>query len=306
MPLGYQAVLEKVYQKVLKVKNLGSLATYIPELANVNPEQLGVYLYDIKQNGFGIGDEQIKFSIQSIAKVLSCALAYSKVGETIWTRVGVEPSGSPFNSLLQLESDKGIPRNPFINAGALVISDILISELENPKKDFLDFVRNLSDLPTLDYAHNIALSEKSIGYRNIALCNYLKALGNLNNEPEVVLDFYFHLCSIEMSCQEVARTFLFLANQGCKTSDIQQMVSPSQAKRLNALMLTCGFYDESGEFAFNVGLPGKSGVGGGIIAILPNQYSICVWSPRLNEKGNSHRALHFLEQFTTYTESSIF
>ncbi len=304
--MEFSKILEANYHKILPEPDYGNVASYIPELAKVNPNQLGIYLTNISGYQYGAGDCNIKFSIQSIAKVLSCSLAYSMEGEELWKRVGVEPSGSPFNSLVQLESDHGIPRNPFINAGALVICDVLISLLANPKRDLLDFIRNVSDLPDLTYSSNIALSEKETGYRNIALCNYIKALGNLKNNPEQVLDLYFSLCSIEMTCQEVSKTFLFLTNKGKKTTDPQQILTESQAKRMNALMLTCGFYDESGEFAFNVGLPGKSGVGGGIIALMPGKYSICVWSPKLNEKGNSFKGMKFLELFTTDTNTSIF
>ena len=158
----------------------------------------------------------------------------------------------------------------------------------------------------MNYSYKIANSEKSVGFRNVALCNFIKSFGNIINDTEVVLDFYYCICSLEMSCQEISNTFLFLANDDFRTNDNLQILTMSQAKRINAIMLTCGFYDESGEFAFKVGLPGKSGVGGGIVAIHPNKYCIAVWSPRLNEKGNSHRGMKFLELFTTKTQSSIF
>jgi glutaminase len=304
--MNLEGILQSVFEYTSKQSNEGKLASYIPELAKVDPNKLGVYITTLDQKSIGLGDYNEKFSIQSIAKVLSCTLAYKLKGESIWKRVGVEPSGSAFNSLLQLEADNGIPRNPFINAGALVICDILVSELKNPKTDFLNFVRDVSNNYQLSYNESISRSEKSVGYRNTALCNYIKALGNIENEPEVVLDFYFTLCSIEMSCKEVTETFLFLANGGVSTKDNQVIVTSSQSKRINALMLTCGFYDESGEFAFKVGLPGKSGVGGGTFAIMPNQYCICVWSPKLNGHGNSQRAMLFLEEFTNKTQFTIF
>jgi len=228
------------------------------------------------------------------------------LGAKLWERTGVEPSGTAFNSLIQLESDNGIPRNPFINAGALVICDILISNLKNPAADFINFVRDIADNPKLYYAPNIAASEKSVGYRNTALCYFIKSFGNIENDPQEVLDFYFNLCSIEMNCIELSQTFLFLANQGEKTTDKKEILTHSRTKRINAIMQTCGLYDESGEFSYKVGLPGKSGVGGGIIAIYPNNYSLDVWSPCLNKKGNSYRGIKFLEQFTTGTGYSIF
>ena len=207
---------------------------------------------------------------------------------------------------MQLESDKGIPRNPFVNSGAIVISDILLSNLENPKEDFLSFVRGISGNSGLKYSSKISSSEKAVGYRNTALCNLIKSFGNIENEPSDVLDFYFDLCSLEMNCKDLSELFLFLANNGYKSGGNGSILTKSQSKRINALMQTCGFYDESGEFAFKVGLPGKSGVGGGIIAIHPNKYTIAVWSPKLNEKGNSCKGMRFLEEFTTKTELSIF
>jgi glutaminase len=208
--------------------------------------------------------------------------------------------------LLQLDYEQGIPRNPFINAGALVIADILVSELTHPKQALLDFVRKLSANPEIGFNPAVAASEKLQGYRNTALANLLKSHGNLHNEVEEVLDFYFHLCSIEMSCNELSRTFLVFANHGKLPGTKEEILSTSQAKRLNALMQTCGFYDEAGEFSFTVGLPGKSGVGGGIVAIHPEKYSISVWSPELNKKGNSVRGMKALELFTTKSGLSVF
>lgn len=302
----FKEIIQEVYQKVKIIDDEGQLASYIPELANVDSANFGIYISTIDNLNFGVGDCYDKFSIQSMAKVLSLSLAYSIIGEKLWERVGVEPSGTAFNSLVQLEADKGIPRNPFINAGSIVISDILLSNLENPKEDFLAFVRGISNNSELDYSHKIAASEKSVGFRNIALCNFIKSLGNIQNEPSEVLDLYFDLCSLEMNCKELSELFLFLANNGRNIFDNNSILTKSQSKRINALMQTCGFYDESGEFAFKVGLPGKSGVGGGIIAIHPNQYAIAVWSPKLNEKGNSYKGMRFLEEFTTKSELSIF
>ena len=304
--MSYKKIIEEVYFDVKDIEDKGQLATYIPELAKVNPKNFGIYLSTINHHEFGTGNFDVKFSIQSIAKVLLISLAYKINGEEIWQRLGVEPSGTHFNSLVQLEADKGIPRNPFINAGALVICDILYSQLTHPKEDFLVFVRAVSENPTLNYSKKIAASEKSVGYRNIALCNFIKSFGNIKNNASDVLDFYFNLCSLEMDCKELSKTFLYLANGGHQLSNNSQILTKSQTKRINALMQTCGFYDESGEFAFKVGLPGKSGVGGGIIAIHPHKYAIAVWSPKLNEKGNSYKGMRFLEQFTTKTQSSIF
>jgi len=304
--IDYQTAILEIYQTIKKEKNKGEVAQYIPELAKVDPEKFGVYLSTIQNEGFGAGDYETRFSIQSISKVLSLSLAYSILGDKIWGRVGVEPSGTPFNSLVQLETDNGIPRNPLINGGALVICDMLISELKDPIADFISFVRKQSGNSQLNYSADIARSEKSVGYRNVALCNFIKSFGNIHNEPDVVLDFYFNMCSLEMNCRELTQTFMYLADTHHIATSDKPLLNMSQTKRLNALMQTCGFYDESGEFSFKVGLPGKSGVGGGIVAIHPENYCIAVWSPKLNKHGNSYRGMKFLELFTTKTELSIF
>jgi glutaminase len=304
--MNYKKIFTKIANELATFKDNGNIANYIPELSIVDPNKFGVHLTTINDKHFNHGNSNEKFSIQSISKVLSLAMAYNFEGEKLWKRVGVEPSGTPFNSLIQLETDMGIPRNPLINAGALVISDILVSHLKNPKKDFIEFVRKISGISTIDYCSRIAESEKSMGYRNAALINLMKSFGNIKNDIDIVMDFYFNLCSIEMSCKELSQTFLFLATYGISPYTEERVLNKSKSKRLNAIMQLCGFYDEAGEFSFKVGLPGKSGVGGGIVAIYPNKYSIAVWSPRLNKKGNSNKGIQFLELFTSETKTSIF
>ncbi|MEX1383199.1 glutaminase [Lutibacter sp.] len=304
--MDYNNILIKINNSLEKVKNQGEVASYIPELSKVDPNKFGVHITTIDNQHFSIGDADEKFSIQSIAKVLSLTLAYKKRGEKIWERLGVEPSGTAFNSLVQLEYDKGIPRNPLINAGAIVICDILVSYFKDPKIEFLNFLRDISGNSSIDFCSRIAESEKQTGYKNVALINLMKSFNNIKNDIDVVMDFYYNLCSIEMTCKELSRTFLFLTTDGIDPISNKKIVSESKSKRINAIMQLCGFYDEAGEFAFKVGLPGKSGVGGGIVAIHPNKYSIAVWSPRLNKKGNSKKGMKFLEQFTTKTQLSIF
>ncbi len=304
--INYQKILSEVVTDCRQLEDIGNVASYIPELRNIDPNKFGVHLTTIDNQNFGLGDSTEKFSIQSIAKVLALTLALKLEGGNLWRRVGVEPSGTAFNSLVQLEYENGIPRNPFINAGALVICDILISHLKKPKYDFLEFTRNISENPSLNYCPRIAESEKLAGFRNAALINLMKSYGNINNDIDIVLDFYFTLCSLEMSCQELAHEFLFLALNGVNPITNQQIISSRRSKRINAIMQLCGFYDEAGEFSFKVGLPGKSGVGGGIIAIHPGNYSIAVWSPKLNIKGNSYKGMKALGSFTTKTRSSIF
>ena len=303
---NYKRIIEDIYFDVKSVDDVGEVANYIPELAFVDATNFGVHITTTNKDTFGVGNFDKKFSIQSISKLLSLTLAYKLAGEKLWERVDVEPSGNPFNSFLQLETDLGKPRNPFINSGAIVVCDVLLSHLKNPKEDFLAFCRETANNPDLNYNEKVALSEKSTGFRNIALCNFIKSFGNIKNDVDQVIDFYFHMCSLELSCKELSQLFLFLADDYFVTQKGNKILTMSQAKRVNAIMLTCGFYDESGEFAFRVGLPGKSGVGGGIVAIHPDKYCITVWSPKLNEQGNSYKGMLFLEKFTSKTASSIF
>ena len=300
-----QEVLEFLHQQVKDEKNEGKIASYIPELKKVNPKNFGVHFRSVDDKTFSAGDAEKKFSIQSIAKVASLSMAIELVGGQLWERVDVEPSGNAINSLLQLENENGIPRNPLINSGAIVICDVLISELANPKEEFLKFLSSITGYE-VNFDPTIAASEKEEGYRNFALTNYLKSFGNIDNDVEIVLDFYFSLCSIKLSCAELSNLFLYLANDGVHPKSKKQVISKSNTRRINAIMSTCGFYDEAGEFAYRVGLPGKSGVGGGILAIHPGKYAIAIYSPRLNPKGNSYRGMKFLERFTSKTESSIF
>lgn len=304
--MDYIKIFAEISDMLQQQENSGKVADYIPELAHVNPDYFGVHLSTINGEGYSFGDSEIGFSIQSISKVFSFVLAYSKVKSDIWERMDVEPAGTPFNSLVQLEHDRGIPRNPFINAGGIVVCDILVSEFKDAKRELLDFVRSLTGNNSIRYNTKVSESEKSTGYRNYALINLMKSFGNIHNDIETVMDLYFNICSIEMNCRELADSFLFLANNGKVPYSGIQILSPSRTKRTNALMQTCGFYDEAGQFTFKVGLPGKSGVGGGIVAILPQEYAISVWSPRLNKKGNSLFGMLFLEEFTTKTKLSIF
>jgi len=304
--MDFKRIIEEISEEVLKITDIGKVADYIPLLSKVNPEKYGMSLITINGEIFNYGDSEEKFSIQSIAKVLSLTLAYKIKGEFLWERVGVEPSGSAFNSLVQLEHENGIPRNPLINSGAIVICDILMDNLENPKEDFLAFVRKLSGVKDLNYSEEIAESEKSTGYRNAASINLMKSFGNIQNDVDEVLDFYFHLCSIEITCKELSNTFIIFANGGKLLNENTIIVNESKIKRINAIMQTCGFYDEAGEFSFKVGLPGKSGVGGGIVAIHPSNYVVSVWSPKLNIKGNSFKGMKALELLTTKTKMSIF
>ncbi|HKL08849.1 MAG TPA: glutaminase [Bacteroidales bacterium] len=303
---NYQEIIEEIYHEIKPLTKQGKVADYIPALARVNRDKLGISVSMITGETYCVGDVEEKFSIQSIAKVFSLTLAMAKQNEKIWKRIGREPSGNAFNSLVQLEYEHGIPRNPFVNAGALVVTDILISNLDNAYTDFLDFVHNLCVSADIDYNEEVAQSEKETGFTNAAMVNFLRSHHNIENDVNQVLDVYFHHCSIDMNLKELSRSFLYLTNHGVIPCSNQRILNQSQAKRINALMLTCGTYDEAGDFAYLTGIPAKSGVGGGIAAIIPNKLSVAVWGPALNEKGNSLAGVKALELFTTKTGMSIF
>ena len=298
-------IIKKIYSTYAQSTGIGKVADYIAPLAKVSPNKYAISICTIDGEKINIGDYKEQFSIQSISKVFTLSMLAPLVGEEIWKSVGKEPSGNAFNSLVQLEVEKGIPRNPFINAGAIVMADILMTELEDPEDEFLAFVRDVSGNETIDYNIEVALSEREKGYLNAAIANMLKYHGTIDNDIEDVLMFYFKMCSIEMSCRELAHAFLSFTN-AAPFDHAGYRLTSSQIKRMNAVMQTCGFYDEAGEFSYLVGLPCKSGVGGGIVAIYPMRYSVAVWSPRLNSKGNSVMGMKALELLTTATQESIF
>lgn len=304
--MDYQKIIEDIYEAIRPYEKEGQQATYIPELAKVNPDQYGMHLCTTRGGSASLGAADTRFSIQSISKVLSLAMCLAIKGDDLWKKIGKEPSGTAFNSLVQLEHEQGIPRNPFINAGAIVMADILLTHLDNPEQDFLRFVRAVAGNDTIDYNRQVAASERETGYLNAAIANLLKYHQTIENDIESVLHLYFLMCSIEMSCRELSLAFLAFADHRREFNYDGIVLTSSQVKRINAIMQTCGFYDEAGEFAYLVGLPGKSGVGGGIVAIYPQQYSVAVWSPRLNSKGNSVMGLKALELLTSETKESIF
>nr|WP_246624903.1 glutaminase [Oceanobacter mangrovi] len=286
----------------------GRVADYIPELAGVNPQQFGICVATVDGQLFSAGHSQQLFSIQSISKVFSLTVALGKLGDGVWKWVGREPSGDPFNSIVQLEHEHGKPRNPFINAGAIAISDaILMKHLPREAlAEILSFVRFIADDESICFDDKVAKSELETGERNRALAHFMAAYGIIKNPVDYVLGTYFHHCAIAMNCQQLARAGLFLAGDGRNPVTGVRVVSASRARRINSLMLMCGHYDGSGEFAFRVGLPGKSGVGGGILAIAPGHASIAVWSPGLDDVGNSKLGSQALERLVMKTGWSIF
>lgn len=307
--MDYQSILEEIYEEIRPLLGDGKVADYIPALAKVDPDQFGMSVTLFDGTSYSVGCSDVKFSIQSISKVFTFTKSLRLYGKDIYKRVGKEPSGNPFNSLVQLEYENGIPRNPFINAGAIAVTDSLLSHYKNEEETFttiLEFIQESANNNTISFNDEVWRSEYAFGYRNIALANLMKSFGNFENDIDAVMKTYFKQCSIEMTTIELSQAMLFLANHGVDPISKKRFVTQSQAKRINAIMLTCGHYDASGEFAFHVGLPGKSGVGGGIVAIVPNVMSIAVFSPRLNTWGNSLVGTKALELFTNKTEYSIF
>lgn len=304
--MDYQQILQEIATEIEPLRTVGRQADYIPALAKVNPDRFGICITTTSGDVIGWGDIDEPFSIQSITKVFSLSMCLSFMGEELWRRVGKEPSGAAFNSLIQLELDHGIPRNPFINAGAIVLADVLLSRLADPEREYLDFVRELAGDDTVGYDREVAVSEREKGYINAAIANMLKYYGNLDNDIEDVLRFYFLQCSVRMSCRQLSRAFIPFADRDRAFSFREVSLTSSQVKRINAIMQTCGFYNDAGEYSYLVGLPGKSGVGGGIGAVYPKRYAVATWSPRLNSKGNSVMGMKALELLTTYTNESIF
>lgn len=303
--MNYQSVLEQIKKDVQPYFGEGKVADYIPALAKVNPTKFGMSIHTVRGEKYAIGDAKELFSIQSISKVFTLSMAMSLEHEALWKRVGREPSGSKFNSLVQLEHENGIPRNPFINAGAHVITDILTSHYENPKNEILKFVNKLTET-TIHFDEEVAQSERETGNRNLAMGYFMKSFGNIHNQVRVVLDVYFNQCSLAMRCVDLSKSLLYLANDGVVPSTGERIISKKDSDRINALMLTCGMYDYVGEFAYSVGLPSKSGVGGGIVTVVPGEMVICVWAPELSESGNSFLGTKALELFVNYTGKTIF
>ncbi len=284
----------------------GKVADYIPSLADVPMDRFGMALATPDGRIHEVGDARERFSIQSVSKVYTLTLAMEAIGDDLWKRVDREPSGDPFNSLIQLEYEKGIPRNPFMNAGALISADVILSNYDEPEKALLEFMCARSGNPGVGTDEVVARSERESGFRNVAVANFIRSFKNLDNDVQDVLDFYYLQCSLSMDCVDLARSVQYLADGGHCASSGVQVTSAEVATRINSLMMTAGTYDAAGDFAFYVGLPAKSGVGGGIVAVVPHVMGLCVWSPGLDEKGNSALGRYALHRFTRMTGLSVF
>ncbi|WP_431783346.1 glutaminase [Streptomyces chumphonensis] len=303
--MNYDELLERSRDVAGQVLGRGVPADYIPALACADPYDFGMALATVDGEVHGVGEWRKPFSVQSVSKLFVLALALAHGGTSLWRRVGREPSGNPFNSLIQLESEQGVPRNPFINAGALVTTDALLSLTGDAQGAVVDFLRAESGNPGIAVDPAVAASEAGHGHRNAALAHFMASFGNLHNPVDEVLAHYFAHCSISADCRDLALAGGFLARHGLR-ADGSRLLSRSDAKRINAVLLTCGTYDAAGEFAYRVGLPGKSGVGGGILAIVPGRGAVCAWSPGLDAVGNSVGATAALEDFTERSDWSVF
>jgi glutaminase len=306
--LDLASIVEVIRQDMETHLGRGRVADYIPALARVDPRHFGIAIVTCDGQIAASGDADRAFSIQSISKVFTLTLALDKLGADLWNRVGREPSGSRFNSIVQLEQEKGIPRNPLINAGALVVTDALLDGGDALAliAGIADFMRRLANDDAVSIDAEVAQSEAQTGFRNASLANFLRGFGNLTGPINDVLTVYFNQCALSMTCRQLARAGLYLANNGVDPLTHARVTTAGRTRRINALMMTCGHYDASGDFAFRVGLPGKSGVGGGILAIAPGRAAIAVWSPGLNAAGNSYVGALALERLVSLTGWSVF
>ena len=299
-----QALLDQIAAEMAAAPDRGRVASYIPELAKIDPQQFGIAVALPSGEVYSAGDAATPFSIQSISKVFMLAIALGRLGDQIWARVGREPSGLAFNSILQLEQENGIPRNPFVNAGAIAVTDAILQNRQ-PREvlaELLRFIQAAAEDDSITINQAVAKSEQATAHRNIALAEFMAAMGNLRNPAALTIGTYVHQCAVEMTTTQLARAGRFLLG----VPGAPRLVSLARIRRINALMMTCGHYDASGEFAYRVGLPGKSGVGGGILVVAPGKASIAVWSPGLNANGNSQLGTLAVEKLARGMGWSVF
>lgn len=308
MDYNWKTILKTVDKAVQPHIGSGRVADYIPALAAVNPRHFGMAVALADGSIQCLGDADMPFSVQSISKVFTLSMVLRQIGADLWQRVGREPSGSSFNSIIQLEHECGIPRNPLINAGAIVTTDHLVrdGDCDSMIDALLARLRHLAQDDSVYINSEVAASEAKAGARNLALGNFMASYGNMTNPVEQTLSAYFRHCAIAMSCQQLARAALFLAFDGRDPVTGEQVITSANCRRINAVMMTCGHYDNSGDFAYRIGLPGKSGVGGGILVIAPKFGAIAVWSPGLNGAGTSSVGSIALESLVEQTGWNVF
>ncbi|WP_417455701.1 glutaminase [Kordiimonas sp.] len=304
--MDYQAVLDYIAEAVTPKFGKGKVADYIPALGSVPAGKFGMAVQLPDGSAFKTGDADEPFSIQSISKLFVLQLVMSHFGDMVWTRVGKEPSGDRFNSMIKLEMEHGVPRNPFINPGALATLDLLMSLKGDTKHRIQNYLRFLAMNESVSVNETVMRSELEHANLNRAMAHLMKGYDNIHMDVDELLETYCFQCAMEMSVADLALAGLPLATGGHSPVHDTSVLSVSQAKRINAVMLTCGMYDSVGSFAYRVGIPAKSGVGGGILAIVPGKMSVAVWSPELDAFGNSYVGTAALELFTSLTHTSIF
>ncbi len=307
-PIDYQALVDGVLSDAESYRGHGDVPGHIPALADVDLKKLGIAIALADGSTYVAGDADEPFSIQSISTIFTLSLTLGHIGAALWNHVGREPAGSPFNALVQLEEQKGKPRNPLTNAGAIVVCDQLIGRdtPDEAVEEILAFLRERSGDDAISIFQHVAMSESKAGSLNRSLAHFLASFGNLQNPVEDVLSVYFRQCAIAMSCRQLAKAALYLAFDGTDPVSRQEICIPSRSRRINALMLTSGHYDNSGDVAFRIGLPGKSGSGGGILATVPGIGTVAVWSPGLNAARTSLAGAVALEKMVERTGWSVF
>ncbi len=302
-------IIQEILNTNIKYTNYGQVASYIPELKKAKRESLGICIIDKKNNIYKVGDCNTKFTIQSVSKPIVLAMALmDNDWSYVFSKVGMEPSGDPFNSIMKLETDDTKkPSNPMINAGAIVTTALIKgNSLKEKEERMLDFFRKMADNPNLKINEDVYKSEKLTGDRNRAMAYLLKNDGFIDEDVEEILDLYFKQCSIEVDTVDLARIGINLANYGVDIQSGERLLSESITRMVKTFMVTCGMYDASGEFAIKVGIPAKSGVGGGIMASVPNQMGIGLYGPSLDKKGNSIAGIRVLEDLSKKLKLSIF
>lgn len=303
-----KSILDEIVKKNRIYTKDGKVASYIPELAIADASHLGVCIHDGNEM-YCSGDHNVKFTLQSVSKSLVLILALMDHGEEkVFEKVGKEPTGDPFNSIIRLETyKKQKPYNPMINAGAIAIAGLIAGEtVEDRVQRILKFVQQIAHNDAIRVNEAVFNSERDTGHRNRSIAHFLKDIGNIEGDPDEVLEVYFNQCSIEIDCKDLANMAMVLALDGKSHITGEQLFPARFAKIAKAYMTTCGMYDGSGEFAIKVGIPAKSGVGGGILAVVPNRYGIGVFGPALDEKGNSIAGLKILEALSEDYNFNIF
>lgn len=283
----------------------GKVADYIPELGKANPRQLGLCIKTIDGQTTEYGDIEQRFTMQSICKVVSLAAALQSVGEeTVFSHVSMEPSGDAFNSIIKLDTVSNRPFNPMINAGAISVVGLLTDKFRF--EELLDFVRRLCQDDLISINDAVYQSETVTGNRNRAIGYILKSKGMLEGDVPKAVDLYFRLCSLNINTRSLAGLGLVLANGGVEPSSGVRYLDERVVRTVKTLMLTCGMYDGSGEFAVQVGIPSKSGVGGGIMSCVQARMGIGAYGPALDDKGNSIGGIHMLEYLSRQLHLHIF